>query len=99
MINFCDLNGLRSLINVPTCYKNFDNPTSIDLVLTNHPSYLQHTAVFETGPSDLIYLLQLNLKRAFKRESLKLSNTVITKTLTTINLDLKYSSATLITLI
>ena len=35
MINFCDLNSLRNLINVPTCYKNFDNPTSIDLVLTN----------------------------------------------------------------
>ena len=34
MINFCDLNGLKNL-NVPTCYKNFDNPTSIDLNLTN----------------------------------------------------------------
>ena len=39
MIHFCDLNGLRNLINVPTCYKNFDNPSSIDLILTNRPSY------------------------------------------------------------
>ena len=30
MINFCDLNGLKNLINVPTV---FDNPTSIDLSL------------------------------------------------------------------
>ena len=35
MINFCDLNGLRNLINVPTCYKNSNNQTSIDLILTN----------------------------------------------------------------
>ena len=39
MIIFCDLNGLRNLINVPTCYKNFDNAASIDLILTNRPSY------------------------------------------------------------
>ena len=49
MINFCDLNGLRNLINFPTCNKNVDNPTSIDLILTNHPSYFQNSAVFEIG--------------------------------------------------
>ena len=52
MINFCDLNGLRNLVNVPTCYKNFDNLTSINLVLTNRPSYFQRSTVFETGLSD-----------------------------------------------
>ena len=51
MINFCDLNGLRNLINVPTCYKNFDNTSSIDLILTNRPNYFQHSTVFETGLS------------------------------------------------
>ena len=39
IINFCDLNGLKNLINVPTSYRNFDNPTSIDLILANRPSY------------------------------------------------------------
>ena len=52
MINFCDLNGLRNLINIPTCYKHFDNPTSIDLILTKRPSYFHHSTVFETGLSD-----------------------------------------------
>ena len=51
MINFCDLNGLGNLINVLTCYKNFGNPTSIDLILTNRPSYFRHSTVFETGLS------------------------------------------------
>ena len=57
IINFCDLNSLRNLINVPTCYKNFDNPTSIDLILTNRPSYFQRSTVFETGLSDFHLLL------------------------------------------
>ena len=93
MINFCDLTGL-DFINVPTCCKNFDNPTSIDLILTNRPSYFQRSTVFETGCQTSIYLLQQNLKRVFKSESLKSSNTVITKTLATICSDLKHSNAT-----
>ena len=38
MIDFCDQNGLKNLINVLTCCKNFDNPTSTDLILTDRPS-------------------------------------------------------------
>ena len=74
--------------------QNSDNPTSIDLILTDRPGYFQHSTVFETGLSGfhLLTIIEFN-------ESLKLSNTVITKTLTTISLDLKYSNATLITLI
>ena len=41
MIYFCDLSGLRILINVPICYENFENPTSTDLIFINHPSYFQ----------------------------------------------------------
>ena len=69
MINFCDLNGLRNLINVPTCYKNSDNPTSIDLILTNRPSYFQHSTVFETGLSDFHLLNITEFRTSFhKRE-------------------------------
>ena len=52
IINICDLNGLRNLINVPTFYKHFGNPTSIDLILMNRPSYFQRSIVFKTGLSD-----------------------------------------------
>ena len=65
MINFCDLNGLRNLINVPTCYKNSDNPTSTDLILTNRPSYFQHSTVFETGLSDFYLLTITEFKTSF----------------------------------
>ena len=32
---FCDIYGLETLIKKPTCYKNSENPTCIELMLTN----------------------------------------------------------------
>ena len=32
---FCSFNGLKKLINEPKCYKNYEKPTCIDLILTN----------------------------------------------------------------
>ena len=76
MINFCDLNGLRNLINIPTCYKNSDNPTSIDLILTNCPSYFQHSRAFETGLSDFHLLTVTEFKTSFHKREPKLLNTL-----------------------
>ena len=61
------INGLRNLINVQTCYKNFDNPTSIDLILTNRPSYFQRSTVFETGLSDFHLLTITEFKTSFQK--------------------------------
>ena len=72
MTNFCNLNGLRNLINVPTCYKNSDNPTSIDLILTNRPSYFQHSTVFETGLSDFHLLTITEFKTSFHEREPKI---------------------------
>ena len=72
MINFYDLNGLRSLINVPTCYKNFDNPTSIDLILPNRPSYFQRSTLFETGLSDFHLLTITEFKTSFQKREPKI---------------------------
>ena len=99
MISFCDLNGLRNLINVPTCYKNFDNPTSIDLILTNRLSYFQHSTVFETCLSDFHLLTITESKTSFQKREPKIIKYRVTKTLTTISSDLKYSGPTLVTLI
>ena len=35
MKDFCDLYDLENLIKEPTCYKNAENPSSIDVILTN----------------------------------------------------------------
>ena len=37
---FCETYNLTSLIKVPTCFKNQDNPSCIDLILTNKPKNL-----------------------------------------------------------
>ena len=72
MINFCDLNSLRNLINVLTCYKNVDNPTSIDLILTNRPSYFQCRTVFETGLSDFHLLTITEFETSFQKREPKI---------------------------
>ena len=55
MEDFWSLNNLESLIKKLTCYKNYDNSTCIDLILTNKPDYLQYSNVFETGFLIFIY--------------------------------------------
>ena len=65
MVDFCKLNDLSSLIEKPTCYKNFDKPTCIDLILTNKLSYFQHSSVFETGLSDFPLLTVAEFKIGF----------------------------------
>ena len=38
---FCDTFDLKSLIKDITCYKNPENPSSIDLILTNNQVFLK----------------------------------------------------------
>ena len=52
MSEFCGVYNLKSLIREPTCYKNPENPSCIDLILTNGPFNFQNSCVFETGLSD-----------------------------------------------
>ena len=72
MVNFCDLNGLKNLINVLTCCKNFDTPTGIDLISTNYPSYFQHSTVFETGLPDNHLLTITEFKKGFQKQEPKI---------------------------
>ena len=52
METFCESYGLKNLIKVPTCYKNPQKPSCIDLILTNSPLSFQSSGVIETGLSD-----------------------------------------------
>ena len=52
MKNFCEMYDLKNLIKTPTCYKNPDNPTSIDVMLTNRKSCFENSIAIETGLSD-----------------------------------------------
>ena len=86
MKEFCNLNGLKSLINEPTCFKNPEKPTCINLILTNRPTYFQLSTVLETGLSDVQLLTVAEFQVGF-RNLILIGNT---KGLTTIPLDLKF---------
>ena len=68
MEDFCSLNSLGSLISKPKYYKNHENPTCIDLVLTNRPGCFQQSSVFETGISDFHLLVATQLKMGFQKK-------------------------------
>ena len=59
---FFDNYDLKSLIKHSTCYKNPDNPTCIDLLLTNAPRSFQSTCVLETWLS-YFHLMTLTVMR------------------------------------
>ena len=68
MKEFCDMYNLKSLVKEPTCFKNIDKPSCIDLILTNKPKSFQDTKVIETGLSDFHKLTISVLKISFKKE-------------------------------
>ena len=46
------MHNLKNLITEPTCFKNPEKPTIIDLILTNNPKCLPHSYTYETGIFD-----------------------------------------------
>ena len=48
--------------NKPTCFKNPDNPSRIDLILTNRSISFQNSGVIETGLSDFHKLVVTVMK-------------------------------------
>ena len=61
---FCAFYNLRNLRKQPTCFKNLDNSTCIDHILTNHPKSFHSSSVFETGLSDF-HKLTLTVLKVF----------------------------------
>ena len=59
---FCSMQNLKSLGKEPTCFKNPNNPSCIDLFLTNTIRSFQETQMFETGLSDFHKLVVTVLK-------------------------------------
>ena len=69
--DFCNLYLLKNLIKKPTCFKNPENPKTIDLILTNRPRSFCNSDTLETGLSDFLQLTVTVLKTFFKKQSPK----------------------------
>ena len=52
MEEFLKVYNLKNLVKGPTCFKNFDKPSCIDLILTNKTKSFQTSQIIETGISD-----------------------------------------------
>ena len=52
MNNFCEMFDLKNLVKENTCFKSQENPTCIDLILTNRCRSFQNTYAIETGLPD-----------------------------------------------
>ena len=62
MKDFCETYGMKHLITEPTCFKNAQNPTCVDLIMTNSPKSFQHSLCIETGIFDYHTLTVTMLK-------------------------------------
>ena len=69
---FCDLYGMKSLIRIPTCYKNPANPTCTELMLTNSNRSFQNSSTMETGLSDFHKMIVLKIY--FQKREAKVIN-------------------------
>ena len=67
MIGFCETYKLRSLVKHPNCLKTPENPSCIDLLLTNKPISFQTTTVIETGLSDFHKMIVAVMKMHFPK--------------------------------
>ena len=71
---FCESYNFKSLIKDPTCFKNPENPSCIDLILTNSPYSFQNSCVIETGLSDFHKMAVSIMKTTFQKLKPKIVN-------------------------
>ena len=68
MKEFCETYSLDNLIKEPTCFKSVDNPSSIDVILTNKKHCFQNSMVVETGLSDFHKMTMTVMREYFKKK-------------------------------
>ena len=69
--DFCNVYNLESLSNTPTCFKKPENPSCIDLLLTNSKNNFDETLVLESGLPYFYKLIVPALRSDFKKEDRK----------------------------
>ena len=67
MKDFCETYNLTNLITDPTCFKSIENPSCIDVMLTNRSSCFENSTVIETGLSDCHKMTVTIMKKYFKK--------------------------------
>ena len=63
---FLKCHNASNIVKEKTCLKSLDNPSCIDLIITNKPGCFQNTVVTTTGLSDCHKFVSV-LKASFKK--------------------------------
>ena len=66
-LNACNAKTVKN----KTCFKSIENPSCVDLIITDKPGSFQHTNVFETGISDHRKLVATVTRGKFTKASPK----------------------------
>ena len=56
-----------NLVHFPTCFKNVENPSSIDLILASKACSFQNTIEISTGLSDFHKIVLTSMKAKFPK--------------------------------
>ena len=70
--DFCNVYNLWNIVKEPTCFQKLDNPSCIQLFLTNRLRCFQNTVAVETGISDLHKMVVTVLKVFYKKQRPKI---------------------------
>ena len=62
----------KNLVKSATCFKSLDNPSCIDLFLTNSPRSFQNTGTITTGLSDFHRMVVTVMKTTFPKAKPKI---------------------------
>ena len=65
------MHNLKNLFKEQTCFKNFEKPTIINLILTNKPKCFQHSCTYKTGISEFHKMIITVMKVFFKKQKPK----------------------------
>ena len=72
MRDFMDVYNFQNLTKGPTCFKNPNKPSCIDLILTNRKKQFILFALIETGVSDLNKMVVTVVKSYFRKLEAKI---------------------------
>ena len=90
IFEFCENYSLKNIVKEATCFKNPNNPTCLDLILTNRKESFRKTEVIETGLSDFhkmtvaclnVYIKKLPPKIIYYRNYKKFNANIFRKNL------------------
>ena len=71
LLNVFDVQGVKNIVKQPTCFKNVNNPSIIDLVISNVSTRLKDVTCIETGLSDFHSMVCFATKMAVKQRKTK----------------------------